>query len=370
MAVSLVQCRCGAVVQLTRQSSASGTRCPTCGALVRGPIPRGERTSSRDGAVELERGSIAEAELDADAEGAGYGLEPASSAKPAAAPQGTWVPLRGRAPTAHARMTHGSNATVAERADLLVRVQRHRVELPGPFITLQALFYVFLYPTWVRWLGLSFMTSVSASVVAVTIFVSWIVIRFQLYLSVFAIAAMAMVDLAVTSYVIACFVEVIEETASGEDRLEQLVDMSWWEILPRFLRVAGAASVTGAVVWIVASALGHWFPWNDPVSLLLDFAIAYQLFPIVLITNLVDSSILPIWSLPATLRRLAVCVGYFGGFQSIVLAPTLATVAAIAALRHWHIAILLIVSGPIIAAWLLFYGHWLGRLSRQLSAAI
>jgi hypothetical protein len=284
--------------------------------------------------------------------------------------QGTWVPLRGRVVADRDRIKKGSLATKGHgSSNLLARVRRETVELPGPFFTWSALFYPFCYPTCVRWLGLSVVSSLAAGVFTVTLFVSWIVIRFQLFLSVFAIASMTMVNLALVSYVVACFVEVIEETASGEDRLEQLVDMSWWEMLPRFFRVAGAGAAAGLLTWVFTLPLQFWFSNNEHVAPLVQSVVALQIFPILLLTNLVDGTLIPLWSLPGTLRRLASCVTHFAAFQSVATLATVAVLVAFNMMRSWHIAASLAVSGPIIAAWLLFYGHWLGRLARQLADA-
>jgi hypothetical protein len=254
-----------------------------------------------------------------------------------------------------------------DTTDLLARVRRETVQLPGPFFTWPALVYPFCYPTWVRWLGLSFVSTLAVGALTVTLFVSWIVIRFQLFLSVFAIASMTLVDLALVSFVVACFVDVIEETASGEDRLEQLVDMSWWEILPRFFRMAGAAASSALVAWVLTVPLQLWFSTNEHLVPLVQIVVALQIFPILLLTNLVDGTVIPLWSLLGTVRRLAACVAYFAAFQSIATPLTFAVLLALGAMQSWHSAVALVASGPIIAGWLLCYGHWLGRLARQLA---
>jgi hypothetical protein len=285
-------------------------------------------------------------------------------------PVGTWVPTRGKSPepSGWGRSTPRSFGAAGQPLDLLDRI-RKPVELPGPFFKWSALVYPFLHPNWIRWLGLSFMTMLATGAVSVTLFVAWIVIRFWLLLSVFTIGSMGMVCLALVSYVVANFVSVIEETAGGEDRLERMTDLSWWDMLPRFMQALGAAVVTAAVTIGVTYPLRRWFPWDAPGLILAQSILVFQLFPILLITNLVDGSWFPFKSLPATLRRLAACVGYVVAFWLITAPIAVAVDAALAAMFRVHIAAGIAAAGPLGAAWLMFYGHWLGRLARQLSAA-
>jgi hypothetical protein len=280
----------------------------------------------------------------------------------------TWVPTRGREPHAAGsnKSARRSRAGAGDSADLLQRI-RKPVELPGPFFKWSALIYPLLHPNWIRWLGLSFMTVLATGAISVTLFVSWIVLRFGAFLSIFAIASMALVCLALVSHVVSSFVEVIEETAAGEDRLERTMDFSWWDMLPRFMQALGAAAIAAALTFGVTYPLRRWFPWDAPELMLIQSILMYQLFPILLITNLVDGSWFPFKSLPATLRRLAACVGYLVAFWAITVPVAVAIDAALTLSFQYHLVAGIFAAGPLIAAWLLYYGHWLGRLARQLS---
>lgn len=256
--------------------------------------------------------------------------------------------------------------------DCLVSLEggrRFAVELPGPFFTWSALIYPVLHPNWIRLIGLSFMATLAFLMVAGAVFVFSVIMRFGAFLSLFAVPTMAMGCLALVSYVFGCFVTVIEETANGDDRLERLIDLSWWETLPRFLRTAGAAGVAVALAFGATYPLRRWFVWNDFEMILIQRVIIFQIFPILLITNLVDESWFPIFSLLETVRRLARCIGYFVAFLLITAPISIAIDVALAQLYRWNLAAALFGTGPLAAVWLMFYGHWLGRLARQLSAA-
>jgi hypothetical protein len=315
-----------------------------------------------------DRGISAQHDLDFDNDGAGYGLTQDRDNKAEVPVTATWVPLRGRDQPRRSRINSRTrNASSGAASDLLDRIQTREVDLPGPFFSWSAFLYIFLYPTWARWLGLSLVCFMSAGVLGVTLFVSWIVIRFQLFLSVFAISAMAMLNLALISYVVACFVEVIEETAAGEDRLQQLVDMSWWDILPRFFRVIGAAAVAIAIAWALTAPLKYFLPGNSAELRITRLACWLQLFPVLLIANLVDSTVIPFRSLVGTLRRLAAKVGCFAAFQTFALLLSVLALVTLAASYKYHWVAGWLVAGPFMAAWTLYYGHWLGRLCRQLA---
>ncbi len=246
---------------------------------------------------------------------------------------------------------------------------RCAVELPGTFFKWSALFYPVLHPNWIRLIGLSFMSTLAFLMVAGAAFVFSVIMRFGAFVSLFAVPTMAMGCLALVSYVVGCFVTVIEETANGDDRLDRLIDLSWWETLPRFLATAGAAGVAVGLAVAATYPLRRWFVWNDFEMILIHRVIIFQAFPILLITNLVDGSWLPIRSLLETVRRLSRCIGYFVAFLLITAPFSIATDLALAQLYQWNLAAALFGAGPLGAAWLMFYGHWLGRLSRQLTAA-
>jgi len=281
---------------------------------------------------------------------------------------GTWVPTQGKSPEpgGGGRSAPRSLGIAGRSPDLLERI-RKPVELPGPFFKWSALVYPWLHPNWVRWLGLSFMTSLAVGAISVTLFDTWIVIRFWALLSIFAVGSMSLVCTALVSYVIASFVSVIEETASGEDRLEGMIDLSWWDMLPAFMQAIGAGAVSAAVTFGLTYPLRRWFPWDAPALILTQAIILFQIFPVLLLTNLVDGSWVPFKSLPATLRRMATCVVYLVAFW-VITAPVVVTAAiGLAEFFRVHVSAGIAAAGPIGAAAMMFYGHWLGRLARQLS---
>ncbi len=371
-----VQCVCGQVVLVPAGPAVDGVRCSSCGATVRANSP--QRT--RRGFTPDESASPDAKSRDSDGDkfedsGGEYDVVPGAdigkkkrNLGPGQSSEGTWVPTRGRSPESRAwgRSVPRSHGAASGSLDLLDRI-RKRVELPGPFFKWSALIYPFLHPNWIRWLALSFMTTLAVGAVAVTLFVAWIVIRLGAFLAIFAISSMALVCLAFVSHVVASFVEVIEETAAGEDRLERTGDFSWWDMLPRFMQALGAAVVTAVVTYGVTYPLRRWFPWDAPELILIQSIVMYQLFPILLITNLVDGSWFPFKSLLATLRRLAVCVGCLMAFWFITAPVAVGVEYALNVLFHFHIAAGIAATGPLGATWLMFYGHWLGRLARQLT---
>jgi hypothetical protein len=371
-----VQCECGQVIVVPVGRPGDGVRCPSCGAIVRAKSSGRRRRES--GSDEARSADATRREADAEdfeESGGEYGVVPEPEADRGMHKGGagqsvepTWVPTRGREPESMGlkKSARRASGAAGESADLLQRI-RKTVELPGPFFKWSALVYPLLHPNWIRWLGLSFMTVLAAGAVSVSVFVAWIVIQFNLFLSIFTMSSMGLVCIALVSHVVASFVEVIEETAAGEDRLERTMDFSWWDMLPRFMQALGAAAVAAVLTYAVTYPLRRWFPWDAPELILIQSILMYQLFPILLITNLVDGSWFPLKSLPATLRRLAACVGYLFAFWMITIPVALAVDAALTVSFRFHIAAGIFAAGPLLAAWLQFYGHWLGRLARQLA---
>jgi O-antigen/teichoic acid export membrane protein len=95
--------------------------------------------------------------------------------------------------------------------------------------------------------------------------------------------------------------------------------------------------------------------------------ILLQIFPILLLTNLVDGTVLPLRSLGGTVRRLAAQAGYFAAFQITVALVTALVLIVVDAMHSWHWVAAVAAAGPMAATWFMYYGHWLGRLGRQLA---
>jgi hypothetical protein len=147
----------------------------------------------------------------------------------------------------------------------------------------------------------------------------------------------------------------------------QLIYMTWWEILPRFFRVAGAAIGATVITWLLVAPMRAILSAHELALQLASGMIWLQIFPIFLITNLVDSTFFPVRSLFGTVRRLAARVGNFAAFQTFAMLLTGLVLIAVEAMRGWHWAAVVTVAGPLAAAWLLYYGHWIGRLCRHLA---
>ena len=364
MNAKYVQCECGQVLAVPPKTPK--VRCPKCGVVLRADAGGGPRRGPDRG---RSPGSPAPDSMDEEDGGDQYRISSEASSdagQPVEASSGTWVshvPIPASSAGTEGPSTGGgrrrnASATASESAG--------SVDLPGPFFAWSALVYPLIAPNWMRWLGLSLVTTLTTLVVAGVVFIVLVLAKFGV-LSFFAVATAATGCLALVSYVVACFVTVVEETANGEDRLYRLPGMSWWETLPPFLRAAGAAGVAVAVAYGVTYPLRRWLLWPDDWVAVIRAIVVFQLFPILLITNLVDQSVLPISSLFTTLGRLAGRAGHFAVFLLLTATATVGTAAGLEALYDLGIGATLAGSGPLIAAWLMFYGHWLGRLVRQLS---
>jgi len=67
------------------------------------------------------------------------------------------------------------------------------------------------------------------------------------------------------------------------------------------------------------------------------------------------------------LRRLAAKVGCFAAFQTFAMLLSILALGTVEAMYSYHWLASLVVAGPIAAGWTLYYGHWIGRLGRQLA---
>ncbi len=375
MSAKRVRCPCGKILALPESAAIVKVRCPSCGVVL--------RLKPHGAAASPERWTIARREMRSPPplppeplpdpslgeEPPEYRIvvEPQASAVASRGEVsgGTFIPIAGalRPAGLGPRVPPGGFVATAAREPV------DRAAGPGPILDLTMLFYPWLYPTWVRWIGLAFIIAFTSCIVAITLFVLSIAAAFGAVGSIFTVAGMATACLAFVAYITACFVAVIEGTANGDDRFQQLPGFQWYETLPSLFRTWGAAAASVAVAYGITYPLRPWLPPDDPQFYLLSAFIVYLFFPVLLITNLVDDSWFPFYSLFPTLVRLVRCGPHFVLFlvMSGVLALTLGIV--LGGLFVWRIAAGLAAAGPVLATWLLYYGYWIGRLARQMAAA-
>ena len=227
---------------------------------------------------------------------------------------------------------------------------------PVRFFRWSSLVYPLLHPTWVRWIVLSFVTALAAGMIALT------AKGFSEGLG--PLKALVTVCLALSAYLAASFVEIIEQTAHGSDRLNHLPGFAWLEILRPFAQTAGAAVIAALAAYGLSYPLRGYL--TDTQLHLIRAISVFQLFPILLMSNLADQRWLPIASLPTTLNRFSCCAGSFVLFLIVSAVTTVVTVAPLLLLTAWDFGAGLAASGPLLSTWFMLYGHWLGRLARQL----
>jgi DNA-directed RNA polymerase subunit RPC12/RpoP len=355
------QCRCGQVLAVSDDQRQGRLRCPACGA--------GIRIAARSKRTDASPAAGADAPIEEQREPGGeYTLEPqfwTEEPPKGGVPAGTWVPARGQPRPAASYFQ--SNPRPAPSAFAEPRDAKSLADQPSPFFTMAALFYPWVHPNWIWWLGLTAATYAAIAMIAGSLFVLWIIMRFGAFVSLLATGPMAMACLATSSYVVGSFVVVVEDTAHGDDRLNRLVELNWWETLPRLLRVLGAATATALVGYAITYPLRQWFEPLSRQMLTLQSVIALQTFPILLITNLADCSWVPIWSLWRTVTRLVHCVGYLVAFLAITSPGLIAGAAVLQVAHDAGVWVGIAVAGPVISTALMFYGHWLGRLIRQMT---
>jgi hypothetical protein len=294
-----------------------------------------------------------------------YGSAPGAWAEtPRNAPD-TFVPVSSEAQTSKGRTKAETIFATERKSDEAVDDS----EFPGPFIDRSGLLYPWLHPTWMCWIGLAFMTELTACVVAGTTFFFLVAMSFGAFVSLFTFASMVVVCVGLSAYLATTFVMILEGTANGDNRLHRLPGYVRYEILGPFFRVVGADLCAIGVACSVTYVCRDWLgPWYDPRAFIVNELISFVLFPIFMITNSADQSFLPIGSLFATLRRLAFRAGHFLLFIVVSGVAWIAINAAIIALLLWHIAAGLAVAGALLATWIMYYGHWMGRLTREIAA--
>jgi hypothetical protein len=244
--------------------------------------------------------------------------------------------------------------------------QREDRPFPGRFLEVSALLYPWRPPTLWYWMGLSFMTALAGGLIAATTIVMGIVIAFGLVGSIFTMAAMGLACLGVSGYVLATFTKVVEDTAEGEDRLHEVPGIAWHETFPPFLQTMGAALLSGGLAFGFTYPMRDWMPWYDLRLLGAMAAIAYHLFPVFLLTNLADGSFVPLLSLPAVIARLIQLALTVALFFALSYVGLLVIGGALLGLSALHPVAGIAAAGPLVAAWLMYYGHWLGRLGRRI----
>jgi hypothetical protein len=242
-------------------------------------------------------------------------------------------------------------------------------DFPGPFVDRSAILFPWLYPTWACAIGLAFMTELSVCAIGATMVFFFVIMSGMAFVSIFTFASMVTVCVGLTSYVMAAFEMVLEQTAHGDNRLRRLPGYVWHELLPTFKRVFGAwASSVGVAVGIWYSCRQWLGEWYDIQVLILSDLIVFILFPIFMISNSVEQSFLPIWGLIATLVRLTRCITYFAIFLVVTGVMWIGVIAAVLSLSLLHVAFAVIAAGPLLTIFLLYYAHWLGRVVRQMIA--
>jgi hypothetical protein len=366
------------MLALPEGSRAAKFRCPACGAVLR-VRPKGQEqplgaAATRSGTAKIQETDDPGYEIVSDSEPAPL---PTPTGSPAA-PVSGWVPAqavtraKSKRKKAHAAPQGSSYGT----ADVAVAAE----DFPGPFIDISAIFYPFLHPTWACWIGLSFVTALALAAVGISLFFLAVIMTFGAFASAFTFASMVIGCVALVGYVITAIENVFEETANGGNRLARLPGLSFADNLPSFLRGAGALlstiAVAGGLVYLVRNHLGQWETdeWAvNPIvileMMLIFDVVAWALFPIFVISNSVEQSFLPIWALHTTVRRIVRCAGYYAIFLIVSAATWIAINLLLAVLSLIHISVFLVAVGPLLAMYLMYYAHWLGRVARQMIAA-
>jgi hypothetical protein len=343
-----VQCRCGKILALPDNRREGKFRCPQCKVVLRLRSSESTSSASDDYRVVAEPGDPSPAVTDE---------LPASP---------VWIPATDRVQASKGRTNAATilHPTKPKPDDTL-----EPDDFPGPFLDRSALLFPWLYPTWACGIGLAIMTELTVCAIGATAFFLFVIMSGMAFGSLFTFASMVMVCVGLTSYVFATFEMVLEQTAHGDNRLRRLPGYVWYELLPPLKRVFGASAsalaIAVAITYSCRQWLGEWYDW--PVLIVTDL-ISFVLFPIFMISNSVEQSFLPIWGLFATLTRLARCFIYFAIFLVVAGVAWAAIGVALQLLSLIHVALAVVVAGPLLTIWLLYYGHWLGRVVRQMMA--
>lgn len=227
-----------------------------------------------------------------------------------------------------------------------------------PFLSAAAVLYPWLYPNCFYWVCLSLLSCLCMAIVALSFF--------TIGLLPFWLASALMAWLAVAGYIVAAFERIIEQTAYGEDRMQGLPEIGWGEVLPPFLRAFGAMCCAIAVPVAVSYLICRWLPVPGFVMVLPGAVVAYFLFPLLLITNLIDESYIPLKSVPDVLVRASKRLGYFALFLAIIGWLSIVLAGVVGLVFYWNIVAGVFSIGPAATTWLMYYGHLLGRLGEKL----
>ncbi len=159
------------------------------------------------------------------------------------------------------------------------------------------------------------------------------------------------------SYMSACYLWIVQQTADGYDRIEDW-ELGEWREWPVTLVATGpmfclSLSVGGAVAWL-AGASGE-------AAILFSSVTLWVLYPVLLLSVLESGSSIP-WS-PATLRSLHdVNRGWFAFYleSGLLMAAWLIPVVALFMLQPF---LVVFVAGPPLGAAIMIHARLLGRLA-------
>lgn len=352
MAARLFQCHCGQVVSIADEAALAKARCPSCGA----GMTSGGRRAARQAT------SLAPELQEPHEDSAGDYRIAGTEATPA-------VPLAERSTFAPSHGVRRTGPALA-RTPLKVAVESDPATDPPtePFFCLGALLYPWIGSNWVRWLGLTMVVYLATLCVGVSLFVGRIVVRFGAFLSVFAVGGMVMACLALVAFIAAAFVRVIEESAAGSNRIDRLPDMGWDETLGPFFRTLSPLLIAAGVSVAFSLPFRRWMPLDDSRMLVIQAAFGYPVFPVLLVATLVAQSVFPFGELAATLARLSRCLGEFVGMLAVTGCVAVGLGFGLLAILGSNWVLAAAAAPPILAAWTMFYGHWIGRLCRAMTA--
>jgi len=236
----------------------------------------------------------------------------------------------------------------------------------APVLTIRALLYPWATGNWAPWLGLALMYMAGVLLLRWAIVITIMLARLLGFIGVLTFGSVVLVSFALFCYAAHVFVEVVQQTACGSDRLERLPGFDWYELLPSGLTVFFAAGCA----LVPASLFTYWcyatLRLSDLAATLLAAAAMLVLFPLFFLASMAGGSVLPLAGLGVTVRAI---VRQAGAALAVLLASASVASAAIAAIygayaaSRWlgHLSL-----GPIMITAMMIYGHLLGRLARRM----
>ncbi len=238
----------------------------------------------------------------------------------------------------------------------------------APVLTFAALIYPWQHPTWASWLGLAVMYSIGMVALHWLLIASIMLARIIGFIGVISFGSVVLVAVVLLFYALHVFVEIVQQTAYGSDRLERLPAFDWVVLIPSALSVMCAAGLALLMGWLG----GYWCHASVGLNELAVAAVMVVtfllLFPLFFLANMAEGTILPFAGLLVALRAL---VQHAGSWLAVLLAGCSVACAAGALLRGlyavnpWlgHLS-----QGPVAVTALMIYGHLLGRLARRMMA--